>query len=258
LSHPAINLSLSRSQGIGHPFIELKSVDSTNNYAMAQVHAGLAFHGAAFFAHKQTAGKGQRGNLWLSSPGENILLSIVLEPSFLQIANPFMLSAAIALASHDLFNTYCRGELFIKWPNDIYWRDRKAGGILIESIIRSKDWLFSIAGIGLNINQTHFPTPLANPVSLRQITGRSFALPDLAKELCACIEKRFQELKSDGPDLLLAQYNEVLYQRQARVKLKKDNFVFETTILGVDRDGRLLTADDIERSFAFGELEWVR
>src|SRR5882757_6514301 len=91
---------------IGHSFIELGSVDSTNNYAMAQVHAGMAFHGTMFFAYDQWAGKGQRGKSWTSTPGENILLSTVLEPVNLPIIQQFALSAAVALACHDLFSHY--------------------------------------------------------------------------------------------------------------------------------------------------------
>jgi BirA family biotin operon repressor/biotin-[acetyl-CoA-carboxylase] ligase len=257
LSHPAINLSQNKSQGIGQPFIELQSVDSTNNYAMAQVHAGLAFHGAAFFGHEQTAGKGQRGKSWVGSPGESILLSIVLEPRFLQITEAFILSAAISLGCHDLFNKYSQGESFIKWPNDIYWRDRKAGGILIESVIRSREWLFAIVGIGLNINQIRFPASLPNPVSLKQITGVTYPVTELAKELCTSIEKRFESLQIQDKEIILSDYNLVLYKRNETVRFKKDNAIFETTVRGVNSGGCLITNDSIERSFDFGELVWL-
>jgi BirA family biotin operon repressor/biotin-[acetyl-CoA-carboxylase] ligase len=252
-----MNLSQNKRQGIGHPFIELQSVDSTNNYAMAQVHAGMAFHGAAFFTHEQTAGKGQRGRTWMSTPGENILLSIVLEPQFMQIAKPFMLSATLALACRDFYSKYSKGEIFIKWPNDIYWRDRKAGGILIESIIRGGQWLIAIAGIGININQISFSPLLLNPVSLKQITGKTFLAIELAKELCVFLEERYQELQTKGPDCLLAEYNQALYKRNDLVRFKKDQTVFETVIREVNPEGCLITDDIIERSFDFGEVEWL-
>jgi len=257
LSHPAINLSQRMSQEIGHPFIELQSVDSTNNYAMGQVHAGLAFHGAAFFAHEQTAGKGQRGKNWLSIPGENIILSIVLEPGRLQIDKPFLLSACIALGCHDFFKKYIKGEIFIKWPNDIYWRDRKAGGILIESVIRGRDWLFAVAGIGLNINQARFPESLPNPVSMRQITGEVFPVTALAKELCRFVQLRYQVLQNQEAASILDQYNLLLYKRNEKVRFKTAAGLLETTIGEVNLDGSLITFDQIERRFEFGEVEWL-
>ena len=119
---------------IGEPFIELSEVDSSNNYAMQQVQAQMAAHGFTCFAHFQKAGKGQRGKEWITERGQNILMSCVVEPSFLSIDNQFILNAAVALACFDLFNLYAIDKTSIKWPNDIYWEDRKAGGILVENV----------------------------------------------------------------------------------------------------------------------------
>ena len=91
----------------GKPFIELLEVDSTNNYAMAQVQASLAVAGTAWFAHKQTSGKGQRGKTWFSKEKENIILSIAIDPAPLTIANQFTLasiSTVIALFSSNILN----------------------------------------------------------------------------------------------------------------------------------------------------------
>ena len=192
----------------------LPTVDSTNNYAMAQVRAGLAKQGDAFFALDQTAGKGQRGKGWQTESGNNIILSLVLQPLWLPIVQQFRLNSAVALGCFDLFTSYAGKETKIKWPNDIYWRDRKAGGILIENIVGqgktglayevdshsqtqgnqqkintpvSALWQWSIVGIGINVNQTHFPDHLPNPVSLKQITGRQSEVITLARELCSHI-----------------------------------------------------------------------
>ena len=86
-----------------------------------------------------------------------------------------------SLPAYDFFNFYAIDETSIKWPNDIYWRDRKAGGILIENILQGKKWKFAIVGIGININQTLFPASLPNPVSLKQITGKTFNVVELGK-----------------------------------------------------------------------------
>jgi BirA family biotin operon repressor/biotin-[acetyl-CoA-carboxylase] ligase len=262
---------------IGHPFVELGSVDSTNNYAMARVHAGTATHGTLFFGHEQWAGKGQRGKTWSSQPGENIVLSAVLEPVFLPITGQFLLSAAVALACHDLFSQYAGPvETAIKWPNDIYWRDRKAGGILIENSFRGDQWLAAIAGMGININQWEFPDTLQNPVSLKQITGKNFNAVALAKELGACLERRYEQLKAEskpsGPPSgstaktvppypptgsIMTEYNACLYKRGQTIRLKKDGAIFGTKLQAVSANGDLLTGESADIPFRFGEVEWV-
>ena len=91
-------------------------MDSTNNYAMAQAHAGTDSHGTLFFAYEQWAGKGQRGKTWNSIQGENIILSTLLQPVFLPVTRQFYLSACVALACHDLFSLYA-GEQETTWNN---------------------------------------------------------------------------------------------------------------------------------------------
>ena len=104
---------------LGSPFIELQSVDSTNNYAREQIHAGLAQHGEAFFAHEQFAGKGQRGKAWASEKGDNIILSVVIKPQSLLLPQQFQLSTCTAVAVHEFFVKYAGDDAKIKWPNDL-------------------------------------------------------------------------------------------------------------------------------------------
>jgi BirA family biotin operon repressor/biotin-[acetyl-CoA-carboxylase] ligase len=249
---------------IGQPFIVLPSVDSTNNYAMAQARAGLAIHGTVYLAMEQTNGKGQRGKSWSSKPGDNIMLSVVLEPKALTIGNHFILSASVALACYDFLKKYTDPEMTrIKLPNDLYWQDRKAGGVLIESGVGSRESGVAamqrvIVGIGININQTAFDEHLRNPVSVKQITGKDWDIIELAKELCACLEQRYLILTTkNNTNKILEEYSTVLYKLNEKVRLKKDNAVFETVIKGVTPEGRLLTKDTMERTFDFGEIEWV-
>ena len=242
----------------GHAFIELGSVDSTNNYAMARAAAGKAPHGTLFFAYEQWAGKGQRGRSWTSTPGENIILSAVIEPLVLQPAEAFTLSVCVALSCHDLFSRYAGPDhTSSKWPNDLYWNDRKAGGILIENHFQGDRWPLAIAGMGININQVEWPATARNPVSLRQITGRICQAADLARELGSCLDRRYSDLIAGAAPAQLEEYNERLYRRGQSVRLKKDSAVFATTIQGVDSRGALLTRDTMSREFTFGEVEWV-
>jgi len=237
--------------------MELTEVESTNIYAMEQLQANLAGHGAAYFAHNQTGGKGQHGKRWITEPGSHLAMTVVLDCSFLSISQQFSLSVMAALGTYDFFNKYAGEETRIKWPNDMYWRDRKAGGILIETQVRGSIWHGSVVGIGINLNQVHFPGSLPNPVSLKQITGKDFNTVAMAKELCENLETRYQELKAGDYKEQLAQYNELLFKRGLEVKLKKDNIVFNCVIKGVSETGELLVSGGLLNSFRFGEVEWV-
>lgn len=245
---------------VGQPFVVLPVTDSTNNYAMGQVKAGLAGAGAVFLALEQTAGKGQRGRSWAAKAGENIMMSAVLAPEGFSASNPFPLSAAVALGCYHFFKTYGSAEMTrIKWPNDLYWQDRKAGGILIENLLGANGaWKWAIVGMGLNINQAQFPPELPNPVSLKQITGKEHDIVQLARELCHCVQSSLDLLHQKGPAHLLEQYNEWLYKKGEKVWLKKDQVIFETTIVGVTARGELHTRDAMERVFTHGEVEWVK
>ncbi len=244
------------------PFIELQTIDSTNNYALSQIHAGLAQHGLVIFSHEQTTGKGQRGKKWASAKEENIAISIVIRPSPLQLAQQFQLSACVALTLQKFFGKYAGKETKIKWPNDLYWKDRKAAGVLIESGIGSREsgvgtWQWAVIGIGVNINQTSFPPDLPNPVSLKQITGKNYDTVGLAKEFCSLFNTQFEELVNVGFEEIFTQYLSHLYKINEKVKLKKDNRVFETTVKTISPSGRLIVDHGIEEEFDFGSVEWL-
>lgn len=248
--------SLPSPSSIGNPFTELAEVDSTNNYAMAHALQGTANHGHAWFAWWQTAGKGSRGKTWAAAPGQNIALSILLSPFPLVSAYSFYLSAAVALATYDFFKGFAGDETSIKWPNDIYWRDRKAAGILIENNMRGNAWHWAVAGMGVNINQTEFASSLVNPVSLKQITGKTYDIIAMAKMLCNCLQVRYGQLQQDK-ESILHHYNAALYKRGEMVKLKKNNAVFSCTIKEVNAFGQLEIANAPQLQVDFGEVEWV-
>jgi BirA family transcriptional regulator, biotin operon repressor / biotin---[acetyl-CoA-carboxylase] ligase len=244
---------------IGKPFTILQSVDSSNNYAMAKAHAHLAGHGATFFAMEQTAGKGQRGNQWLTDVGSNIMLSVVIEPTWLITGQQFQLSAAVALACVDMFADYAGEDTRIKWPNDLFWQNKKAGGILIENVVQGGDWKSSIVGIGINVNQTKFDDNLPNPVSLQQITGKEFDPVELAKELCVCLQERYEQLRHGFDDVYDAFCNH-LYGLDELIKFRKGNIVFDAYLRGVTTHGRLVVekTNGMEESFANGEVSFVK
>ena len=248
---------------IGLPFTELTEVDSTNIYAMNQVKTNMAGHGAAFLAQKQWAGKGQMGKVWEAESGQNILLSVVLDPKKLVFngseLEPSIVSMLVAVGCFNFFITYAGDETRIKWPNDIYWRDRKAAGILIENSFRGPIWQWSVAGMGVNINQTEFGTGLQKAVSLKQMTGKTFQVPALAKELCSHIEAALQMVVDKGPGTLLELYNNALYKKGEQVQLDIEGKKITATICRVLSNGHLEieTENGIKQSHALGAIQWL-
>jgi len=254
----------------GNPLTILNSIDSSNNYAMQRIHAGMAGHGQAILALEQTAGKGQRGKDWKAKAGENILMSTILETAKLSIDQQFRLSAAVAVAVRRFFAAYAVENVFVKWPNDLYVGDRKAGGILIENVLGIQTpvepqeavaaktvWKWAIVGTGININQAEFPSHLPNATSLRKITGKMYDVELLANHLADEIRQIFSLLlNDDGWKDIFTEYNQFLYKRGLPVRLRKNNVVIPCTIRGVAENGRLLIMEDETVGFDFGEVQW--
>ena len=196
---------------LGEPLIELTTIPSTNIYAMDQVHQGLALSGSCYTADFQTAGKGQHGRNWESEKGQNLLSSYVLELKQLKTgkiwtpADQIGFSAAIALGARAFFASFAGEQTKIKKPNDIYFRDRKAGGILIENLVRGKEWTWTVIGIGMNINQASFSTAAANrvssnPISLQEITNKSWDIKQMQKYLSEALTLAIQGWLLEGDE----------------------------------------------------------
>ena len=132
---------------------------------------------------------------------------------------------------------------------------------LIESVIRTDhlepDWTWAIIGIGININQVVFPDWLPNPVSLKQITGKDQDPVGIAHEICNSLGKRFDQLIQLGFDPLLEEYNQQLYRKGQLTRFKKQNRIFEASIIAVRPDGRLRLKHAIEEDFSFGEIQFA-
>lgn len=243
---------------IGNPLTILDEVDSSNNYAMALAIQGLAQHGSAFMALHQTAGKAQRGKVWHTRPGQNLALSVLLDMNQALISRQFALSTAIALGVYDYFSQYGLDDTHIKWPNDIYWRDRKAVGILLENKLKGQNWQWTVAGIGMNVNQTEFhPDIVGKAVSLKQITGKNFDLAALASQLCAKLQIRFDQFLRQEDTSLLADYNHLLFRKDRYSRLQYQNGAYNCLIRSVDAQGRLWIEGAPVPYFHFGEVEWL-
>jgi len=196
---------------LGAPLIELSTIDSTNIYAMAQIKAGLAKSGSCYTADFQTNGKGQHGRVWESNKGQNLLCSYILELNTLDALKNWIptdqigFSAAIALGARAFFAAFAGSETKIKKPNDIYFSDRKAGGILIENLVRGQEWTWAVIGIGMNINQTEFSTAAlnsvsSNPISLQEITNQSWDLKKMQQHLSEALNNAIHDWLMKGDE----------------------------------------------------------
>ena len=242
---------------LGEPLIELPLIESTNIYAMEQIRNGQAISGSAYLADFQTKGKGQMHKFWESEAGQNILISYALEWDKPIFTNNFGLSVAVSLGVFDFFSEIVGEATSIKWPNDLYWRDRKAVGILIENSLRGPQFKWSVIGMGINVNQTIFKDA-PNPVSLRQITGRTWDRLELVKRLSAHLKKQVNAWLSGNAEKQLMTYNQHLYKKDEIQKFKKGARLFEAIVKKVNQDGQLIVDSGIEEAFNFGAIEWIK
>ncbi|QES90613.1 biotin--[acetyl-CoA-carboxylase] ligase [Rhizosphaericola mali] len=246
---------------IGQIFLELKEVESTNNYAMAFANSEEATHGIAVFAHHQSAGKGQRGKAWKDHSGENIAISFIIDTSALSLQYQFQIIILSGLATYDLLYDYYDEMLKIKWPNDIYFGDKKAVGILTESLVKGNKWQWTVAGIGINVNQIDFEEVIQKKAtSLKLLTGKDFDTVALAKQLCEKMETRWQQLNQLGFDYLLSIYNQLLYKKDEILSFRKreNGEIFEGKIQSAQKDGKLvIQVKEQLQFFNFGEIEFI-
>jgi len=223
---------------IGSTIDSISTIDSTNNYAAAQLLTKSLSEGFVVVATSQNVGRGQGQNQWESESGKNLTFSIVLYPEFLEIRKQFELSKIIALGLLD-FLLSLGIKASVKWPNDIYLGDKKVAGILIENSIRGSKISSAIVGIGLNVNQQIFISNAPNPVSLSQYTGLIYPLEEALNQLCSFIDVRYFQLIQKNFDLIDQDYMTNLYRCDIWASYSDQDGDFEGRILGVDEIGQL-------------------
>ena len=215
--------------------------------------------GDIVWADFQTAGRGQRGHTWQSRAGENLTFSVVLEPTFLPVTEQFMLLEAVALALTDFF-AFLGVKTAVKWTNDIYVGDKKAVGILIEHSYAGGKLARTIVGIGINVNQTDFPSDIPNPVSLALLTGKRYELETLLRDFEQSLGRRYEQLRRGEWDALQSDYHSALYRRDERhIYALPNGEKFGGIIRGVKPQGELIVELDDGRvtSFLFKEIEFI-
>lgn len=233
-------------------FLHLDSIDSTNAFLQRKRVDG-DICGMVVSADVQTAGKGMASNVWESEPGKNLTFSMGLDLSFLKAADQFLLSQAVPLGLLDVLDTMLPAEcLSVKWPNDLFFGDRKLCGILINSSIQGMDMGASVIGIGLNVNQIRFCDWPTRPVSMKMILGTEVALEPLLGRLVAAVDARVQQLRSEeGVAAIQKDYLNRLYRYHAWADYEVNSLKVKRYITGIDVFGRLETLDESGKKFIY-------
>lgn len=239
----------------------VEEADSTNTL-LAKESPNLD-HGTAIAARRQTAGKGQRGNSWESEPGKNLTFSLLLRPKAILASHQFELLQSVVISIVKVLRSQLgTEEVYIKWPNDVYYRDRKICGILIENTLSGAGIECSIAGIGINVNQDEFISDAPNPVSMKQISGHDFDLDHLLELFVTQIVSDFDKYeKTLNSTQLAARYRFMMWRGEGYWPYidTATGTRFEARIAAVAPTGHLTLAltDGRVRTYAFKEVAAV-
>ena len=232
--------------------VHIDETDSTNSWLRKRLAADeRSDANLVVWAEYQTAGRGCGTNRWESERGMNLTFSMLIHPKELPATQQFHISMAISLAICEAIGQYI-GDVSIKWPNDIYWRNGKIGGILIENTLKGSSIMESIIGVGLNVNQRLFKSNAPNPVSMWQICEHETDREALLKEILEAFERILGSM-------IREQYLLKLYRRQGYHPYADKEGVFMAEIVTVEDDGHLVLRDDNgkERRYAFKEVQFI-
>ena len=233
----------------------IDETDSTNRWLKTEGGEWKENTIKCIVADYQTAGKGCGTNSWESERGKNLLLSMLIHPNKVAAADQFILSMVNALALKRTLDNYV-SDITIKWPNDIYWRDKKICGTLIETTLQGSQIKDCIIGTGMNINQQLFKSDAPNPVSLYQLLGHEVNREEVLQQLLDNFGALLDEWDADN---IRASYRQQLYRREGLHPYCDVDGTFEATLMTVEDDGHLLLKDTEGRvrRYAFKEVSFA-
>ena len=238
--------------------IKLDAIDSTNDYLKALAKKQVLENFTTVTANYQTKGKGQMGAKWLSEPGKNLTMSVLLKDVLVNNSAIFNLNVAVALSIITVLDSMNISKVSIKWPNDIMADTKKIGGILIENSLKSGGTITSIIGIGLNVNQTDF-SQLPKASSLVLETKQEQNREDVAQKILEQLQL-FVAMVNTQPDFLWQRYHERLFKNGIPMAFEAANGnQFMGIIQHVSLDGQLhlLLEDDTTQSYSVKEIKML-
>jgi BirA family biotin operon repressor/biotin-[acetyl-CoA-carboxylase] ligase len=237
--------------------IHLKETTSTNEHLKQLLEKEELDEGTIVVADFQTSGKGQNENVWESEAGKNLLFSLLLRPDFLDADEYFAITEVVSLAIREVLEIYLKDKenVSIKWANDIYWKDKKIAGILIENNILEDKIISSVIGIGLNINQEIFTSDAPNPISMKEITGVKYALNEILQKIQLAILRYYVVLMEDGFDAVHEKYLSALHRKEGFHNYEADGKTFSAVMVDVDKSGVLKLEDKHYNTMCFNFKE---
>ena len=240
-------------------FIHLNETHSTNSYLRELIMREKEQpEGTVVITDYQTAGRGQKGNSWESERGKNLTFSILLHPNHIPPGKQFILSQLISIAIVGVLKEYDR-HFTIKWPNDIYWKEKKIAGMLIEVDLTGSSLSNAIIGIGININQRHFKSDAPNPVSLTQITGKEHNLSELLEKILDSIVDAYNKYSPDNEEEIRQKYMALLFRNKGVYPYLYGEEIFNASIEGIEPNGQLILKKENGsiHTFEFKEISFV-
>lgn len=238
--------------------IFLPKVDSTNNYAATLLAGSLAQAPTAIMTFQQEAGRGQRGNSWSCEPGKDLAISFICNPN-IAIREMVNWNLLLAVWTADYLVHHLSIEAIkVKWPNDIYYQDKKLGGILIENQFSGKQIASSVFGFGLNINSSANASYCS--VSLKEIAGRPVDIHSFANDLAENFKAFHKEfIRYPFENWHINRYYQYMYGFQStRTFSDSKRGAFNARILGVDDNGRIILDSNQfgKLYYDIKELQW--
>ena len=226
--------------------IWVEETASTNSLLRNYIEQDALPSGSVVVADFQTAGRGQVG------------FSLVYAPCELPINQQFLVSQIAAWSVKEALDAYLEG-ISIKWPNDIYWNDKKICGMLIENELWGHNLRHAIIGIGINVNQAAFKGGAPNPVSMIQLLGRETDRMELLQRFLACFDRYQQALAAGEKEWIRQRYMAALYRGEGYHSYRDAQGAFSARIQGIEPMGYLLLEDTegSVRRYAFKEVSFV-
>lgn len=229
--------------------IKLNAIDSTNDYLKKNSGLGQLPNFTVVTAESQTNGRGQHGATWVSEPGKNLTASILVRDFYKDTFAPFELIIAVSVSIHQALQQFSIPDLTIKWPNDIMSGNKKIGGILIENLHKSDKRIYSIIGLGLNVNQIQFDGfPQAS--SLQLICAKEFDKQELLKKIISVLEHKLLDWENQRVSSVEF-YQNCLFKKGIPAQFKTKHSIFTGVISGVDQEGRLLLTNELNQNMRF-------